>query len=319
MKILLISSGYKGIYPYFEQAIEKAFILSGHMIRKIKPLYEQEIIESVYDYKPDLIITLVGFMMDKSLMERLKKIGSKLCVWLTEDPFYMDKTMEIVKDYQYVFTVDIGAFKFYTEKFPDKYILHLPLGTDPFLYKPSVTPVQYSYDVCIVGYPYPDRVELANKILNQTPYSLTLVGPRWKNLFKNQYKEDLTIINRWVSPEVVRNVFITSKIILNPHRAFDFEKNSNRLRIESKSINNRTFDIASCGGFQLISNQPDLNSHFHSDEIVSYTDYTHCLEMMDWYIHRESDRKQYSKNAYERVLNSHTFFHRIQEILEQTN
>ena len=317
MKILLISSGYKGIYPYFEQAIEKAFMVFGHTIRNIKPVYDQDIKENVIDYMPDLIITLVGFMMDKTLMECIKKSGSVLCVWLTEDPFYMDESIEIVKDYHYVFTIDLGAFEYYRKKFPDKGIHHLPLGTDPFLYKPSDTTVQYSYDVCIVGYPYPDRIELANKILTKNQYSLILVGPRWKRHMYNQHQESLTIINRWVAPESVRNLFITSKIILNPHRTFDYENNNNSLGIESKSINNRTFDIAACGGFQLLSNQPDLKEHFHSGEIVSYTDHTNCLELIDRYVDKESERYQYSKKAYEKVLNCHTFLHRIQYILEQ--
>ena len=317
MKILLISSGYKGIYPYFEQAIEKAFMFYGHTICKMKPVYEQGIMEKVIDYKPDLILTLVGFRIEKTLMECLKKSGSPLCIWMTEDPFYMDKTIDIIKDYHYVFTIDLGALEFYRRMFPDKKIHHLPLGTDPSLYKPSDTPIQISYDVCIVGYPYPERIELANNILNKTRFSLVLVGNRWKRHMRNQPNEGLTIINRWVAPETVRNLFNGSKIILNPHRAFDFEKNSNSLRIENKSINNRTFDIASCGGFQLISNQLDLKSHFGSEEIVSYSDHANCLELIDWYINNESKRNQYSKNAYERVLNCHTFLHRIQYILEQ--
>ena len=317
MKILMVSSGYKGIYPYFEQAIEKAFNGSGHVIRTIKPVYEQGIMEAVRDYNPDLIITLVGFMMDKTMMEYLHLSGSVLCIWLTEDPFYMDKTVQIIKDYHYAFTVDVGAFEYYRKEFPDKRVYHLPLGTDPVLYKPSNIAVQYSYDVCIVGYPYPDRIELANDILNKTKNRLILVGPRWEKHMYNQSKERLAIINRWVAPESVRNLFITSKIILNPHRAFDFEKNSNTIGIENKSINNRTFDIAASGNFQLISNQFDLNNHFQSDEMVSYRDHTNCLELIEYYIDNESERNQYSKKAYDRVLDCHTFPHRVQYILEQ--
>ncbi|MGE7601571.1 CgeB family protein [Peribacillus sp. NPDC097675] len=317
MKILMISSGYKGIYPHFEQAIEKALRSSGHYIRTIKPACEQEIMGAIREFHPDFIITLVGFMVNGTLMECLKKSGLILCIWLTEDPFYMDKTIEMVKDYHYVFTVDVGAFEHYRKKFPDKKIFFLPLGTDPFLYRPSNNTVQYSYDVCIVGYPYPDRVELANDILNKTPYRLILVGPRWKKHMANQPKERVDIINRWVAPETVRNLFTTSKIILNPHRAFDFEKNSNSIGIINKSINNKTFDIAASGSFQLISNQTDIKKHFHPDEIVSYRDHTDCLDLINYYIDKESERSQYSEKAYDRVLNCHTFPHRVQYILKQ--
>ncbi|MFJ7746608.1 glycosyltransferase [Peribacillus sp. NPDC097295] len=317
MKILMISSGYRGIYPHFEQAIEKEFKGFGHIIRTIKPAHEQEIMGAVRDFNPDFIITLVGFMMNEALMECLKKSGSVLCIWLTEDPFYMDRTIELVKNFHYVFTVDVGAFEHYRYKFPGKKIFFLPLGTDPFLYKPSNSEAPYSYDVCIVGYPYPDRIELANDILNKTQYRLILVGPRWKKHISNQPKERLDIINRWVAPESVRNLFITSKIILNSHRAFDYGKNRNTIGIINKSINNKTFDIAASGSFQLISNQTDLKNHFHPDEIVSYRDHAECLELIEYYIGKENERNQFSKKAYDRVLDCHTFSHRVQYILKQ--
>ena len=319
MKILLISSGYRGIYPYFEQAIEEAFMSFDHTITKINPVYTQETIEKVKEFIPDLIITLVGYKLDKRLMEFLKKSGSILSVWLTEDPFYIDSSIDVVKEYDYVFTIDLGAFDFYKMKFPDKKIFHLPLGTDPILYYPSNTPIKYLYDLCLVGYPYPERIELVKHILNHTHYGLILVGPRWRKYIANSNNaEKLTIINKWVVPEFVRNLFNCSKIILNPHRTYDFEKNINTLGIESKSVNNRTFDIAACGGFQLIPKKPDLDMHFNvSNEIVSYANNDHCIELINHFLNNEKARSQYSKNAKERVLNGHTFFHRIQFILEK--
>ncbi|MEY9870472.1 spore maturation protein CgeB [Peribacillus sp. B2I2] len=319
MKILLISSGYRGIYPYFEQAIEEAFMFFDHTLTKINPVYTQETIEKVKDFAPDLVISLVGYKVDKQLMEFLKKSGSILSIWLTEDPFYIDSSIEVVKEYDYVFTIDLGALEFYKKKFPEKNFFHLPLGTDPILYQPSATPNKYLYDLCLVGYPYPERIELVNHILNHTHYGLILVGPRWRKYIANSNNaERLTIINKWVVPEVVRNIFTSSKIMLNPHRTYDFDKNINTLGIESKSVNNRTFDIAACGGFQLIPNKPDLDMHFNvSNEIVSYENNDHCIELINHFLNNEKARSQYSKNAKERVLNGHTFFHRIQFILEK--
>ncbi|WP_057915691.1 glycosyltransferase [Peribacillus muralis] len=317
MNILLISSGYRGVYPYFEQAIEEAFMFFNHTITKIDSVYTQETIKKVKDFAPDLIITLVGYKVDKRLMECFKKCGSILSVWLTEDPFYIDSSIEVVKDYDYIFTIDLGALEFYKKKFPEKNFFHLPLGTDPNLYQPSVTPIKYIYDLCLVGYPYPERIELVTHILNDTHYSLILVGPRWRKYIATNM-ERLTIVNKWVVPETVRNIFISSKIILNPHRTYDFAKNINTQGIESKSINNRTFDIAACGGFQLIPNKPDLDMHFNvSNEIVSYANNENCIELINHFLNNENSRNQYRKNAKERVLNSHTFFHRIQFILDE--
>ncbi|MCM3729740.1 glycosyltransferase [Neobacillus cucumis] len=318
MKILLISSGYSGIYPYFEKAIEDAFIFFDHIVTKIQSKYTIEAIELIKNFKPDVIITLVGFNIDEKLMDFLKKIKSPRCIWLTEDPFYIDMSIHLVSEYDYIFTIDIGAFEYYKKKFPQKHIYHLPLGTDPLLYY-AEHKEEYLYDVCLVGYPYPERINLVNQLLAHTPYSLILVGPFWKKFIKNhKHTSRLTIINRWMEPEAVRSLFNRSKIILNPHRTYNFHKNKNTLEIENKSINNRTFDIAACGAFQLLSNKPDLQMHFDiTQEMVVYSSSEECIELVKQFINDENSRNFYRRNAQKRVAGNHTFTHRVEFILKQ--
>ena len=318
MKILLISSGYSGIYPYFEKAIEEAFIFFDHIVTKIHPKHTIEAIEIIESFKPDVIITMVGFNIDEKLMDFLKKMNSTRCIWLTEDPFYIDMSIHLVRDYDYIFTIDIGAFEYYKKKFPQKHIYHLPLGTDPLLYYADHKE-EYLYDVCLVGYPYPERINLVNQLLTHTPYSLILVGPFWKKFIKNhKHTNRLTIINRWMEPETVRSLFNRSKIILNPHRTYNFHKNKNTLEIENKSINNRTFDIAACGGFQLLSNKPDLQMHFDiTQDMVVYSRSEECIELVKQFINDENSRNFYRRNAQKKVVENHTFTHRVGFILQQ--
>jgi spore maturation protein CgeB len=317
MKILLISSGYSGIYPYFEKAIEEAFILLDHQVIKINPEYTAAAVEIIERYKPDIIMTMVGYKMDQKLMEFLKKINSIRCIWLTEDPFYIDMSLHLVRDYHYIFTIDLGAFEYFKKRFPQKNIYHLPLGTDPVLYYPIEPKEEYLYDVCLVGFPYPERIELINQLLKHTQYSLIVVGPFWKkNIVNHKQNRSLTIINKWMEPEWIRNQFNCSKIILNPHRSYKFSKNINTLEIENKSINNRTFDIAACGGFQLLSNKPDLEMHFETQDMVAYSCLEECIDLVNHYVNDEASRDEYRKNALKRVMESHTFAHRVEFILK---
>jgi len=155
--------------------------------------------------------------------------------------------------------------------------------------------------------------------MNTMNHSLILVGPSWKKFSNHlKHKKNLIIINRWVEPTLVRELFNKSKIVLNPHREYNFIKNKNELDIKSKSINNRTFDIAACGSFQLIPNKTDLSRHFDTtNEIVPYKDHNECIELIKQFINAETERKRYSDNAYEKVTNNHTFSHRVQYILEK--
>jgi spore maturation protein CgeB len=319
MKIVLILSGYSGIYPYFERSIEDIFLQLNFTITKVNPEYNQETVEVINKMNPDIIMTLVGYKMDRKLIEFLKKKESLLCIWLTEDPFYSDNSMEIIEDFHFIFTIDFGSFEFYKKIFPNKNVYHLPLGTDPSLYYPSDPQKVILYDLCLVGYPYPERIELVHHIIKHTTYTIILVGPLWRRYIRRKANcNRLEIINKWMEPSYVREIFNMSKIILNPHRAHDFFKNKNTLGIESKSINNRTFDISACGGFQLISNKLDLEKHFNiSSEIVSFSNKDDCINLINDFMNDEKRRNDYSKNANERVLNNHTFFHRIQFILDK--
>ncbi|WP_144550634.1 glycosyltransferase [Bacillus sp. X1(2014)] len=320
MNILFISSGFLGIYPIFEDTIEKAFKTMNHSIAKITPMYTEETVELIESLDPDFVFAFVGYKVDYKLIQILKQRGTTLGVWLTEDPYYIDQSVNLIEQYDYIFTIDIGACEFYNIRFPNKKIYHLPLGTDPTLYYPANIPNHYLYDLCLIGYPYTNRIELIKHILDQTSYSLLLVGPNWSKFINYKNNHQLKIINKWIKPEFVRQIFSLSKIILNPHRSYNFHKNQNTLGIESKSINNRTFDIAACGGFQLIENKLDLTLHFDtSREIVPYNNFDECVHLINQFVMDENSRNFYSQNARERILTDHTFTHRIELLLKQIN
>ncbi len=111
------------------------------------------------------------------------------------------------------------------------------------------------------------------------------------------------------------NYYNGSKIILNIHRPSDEKYNKNRIGIIAKSINNRTFDAASCEVFQLIDSKEELVNHFEEGRIISFEDKNDLLEKIHYYIAHDEERKQIAKNARKRVLTSHTFQHRIDHLL----
>ncbi|WP_223596658.1 hypothetical protein [Neobacillus bataviensis] len=73
MKILLISSGCLGIYPYLEKSIEETFLLLNNAFIKVPPDYTPETIELINEFNPNLILTMVGYKTDRKLIEILKK------------------------------------------------------------------------------------------------------------------------------------------------------------------------------------------------------------------------------------------------------
>lgn len=320
MKILFISSDYNGIYEHFEAWIVKELrkkheVNFYHMKVGLRGL--QSITKS---FNPEVAITLVGFKLPIRMVQWLQTQQIKTAVWFTEDPYYMDQTAVLSRNYDFVFTIDSAALEFY-EKAGHKHAYQLPLATEPTIFKTKEKmEARFKSDICIVGYPYPERIQYIKLLLQNTNYNITIVG-RWKkSLYPFQNHPKLVIHDRWVEPSVAADFYNGANIVLNTHRPSNLKQNKNLLGIEGNTINNRTYDVASCGSFQLIEYKEDLPSHFIEDkEIVSFRNDQELIEKIDHFMQAEDERQKIATNARKRVLKDHTFEHRLDKMLDIIN
>lgn len=319
MKILFITSGFRAVYYFFEQSAVKAFQNAGHhceLFTLNNGLNELKLMKQ--SFQPDLILAMAGLKISKPILEFLKQTKEKSAIWMTEDPYYIDWTIPLITYFDYIFTIDQAALEQY-KKLGHPCVYYLPLGTDPEIFHPTLVSEEFTSDICLVGVPYSNRIELIDFLLKRTDYQIQIVGRGWSrhnNEWIKNLNQGLNLVNAWVRPETVVNYYNGSKIILNIHRPSDEKYNKNRNVIIAKSINNRTFDAASCEAFQLIDSKEELVNHFEEGkEIISFQDKNDLLEKIHYYIANGEERKQIAKNARKRVLTSHTFQHRIDHLL----
>ncbi len=316
MKILLLTSGFKGIYDYFEAWIINE-LTKNHEVKifNFKDGYSN--LQSLTrEFNPELALTLVGFKLPIQMVDWLKKNQVKTAVWLTEDPYFMDRTKVVSQYFDFVFTIDSAALEFYKNN-GHLHAYKLPLATEPQVFKPKHVEAKFKSDICLVGFPYPDRIQFIQFLLQNTVYRIKLVG-KWSNpLFRFRSNPKLMIHEGWVEPSMVANFYNGAKIVLNTHRPFNLKQNQNRLGINGKSINNRTFDVAACGSFQLIQFKEDLPNHFIEDEeIVSFKNNLELRQKIDYYLKSEEERQWIADNARNRALKDHTFEQRLEKMLE---
>jgi spore maturation protein CgeB len=319
MRIILITSGFRAVYTFFEQSVLKAFQNAGHHCKLFtlnKGLNEFKLINQ--SFQPDLILAMGGLKISKPMLDFLKQTKEKSAIWMTEDPFYMDWSIPLITYFDFIFTIDQAALEQY-KRLGHPHVYHLPLGTDPEMFHSTLVSEEYTSDICLVGVPYSNRIELIEFLLKRTDYQIQLVGRGWSrhnNEWKKNLNLDLDLVNAWVIPETVAKYYNGSKIILNIHRPSDEKYNRNHHGIIAKSINNRTFDAASCEAFQLIDSKEELANYFEEGkEIISFQDKDDLLEKIHYYIANEEERKQIAKNARKRVWSAHTFKHRINYML----
>ncbi|MBT5794607.1 MAG: glycosyltransferase family 1 protein, partial [Deltaproteobacteria bacterium] len=81
-------------------------------------------------------------------------------------------------------------------------------------------------------------------------------------------------------------------------------------------VNPRTFEIASCKGFQLLDNRSDLLNLFNVDEeLVVFNSLDELKDQIIFYTANPDKRNEIANRSYHRVLAEHTIEHRMQELL----
>ncbi|OIJ10390.1 hypothetical protein BKP37_17755 [Anaerobacillus alkalilacustris] len=317
MKILYIPSGFKKIYEYFDQTIMKELASLNHEVKSFNALLGVEKLQTILQiYRPNLVLTMVGMKMRQEMITFLNKQSIPTAIWLTEDPFYIDRTLTFIDNFDYVFTIDTAALEVY-HKNGHEHCYYLPLGVNPEIYSPPLTEPQKKYDLCLVGFPYPDRVQLINLLLERTTYSILVVGAKWdQELSHQKNNRRLFIKNTWLKPEVIVSYYHQSKIVLNTHRPYDLKENKNSQLIINKSVNNRTFELACSGSFQLIDNKADLTDHFvEGEEIISFHNNKDFLLKVDYYLSNGKAQNEIVNNARIKALKDHTFNRRLEKLL----
>lgn len=318
MRILYITSGYFGIYQFFDQSILNTLKEKGHFCRHIN-LYSalgkgfSKFQRKTRLFHPDLVLTMNGFVLTKEISDWLKEEGITCAVWMSEDPYYIDLGLDVMNRYDYLFTIDSASLETYKKHgHPNAHLL--PLGTDDSTFAPQKMD-DWKSDVCLVGFPYPDRVEIIQKLLEETTYSITVAGGTWKEILEQHSSNHRLNIIDWIPPEHVSRLYHEAKVVINTHRPHDLEVNQNSLQLKNRSINNRTFDIAANESFQLISHMPDLRTYFAEDEVPSFSSFEELKQLLGFYIPRSAERLVYAKKARKKAVSEHTFQHRMNTML----
>lgn len=315
MNILFVASGYTGIYKFFEEWIMHE-LKKKQNVKIVDPLIGFPRLQTLAkEFKPKAALVFLGFKCPPKFIEWLKTNGVKTAVWFTEDPYYMDRTELLAPYYDYIFTIDSAANDFYKEKGHTQ-TFHLPLAASPAIFKPYNVGPKYKSEICLLGYPYPDRIKYVQLLLQKTPFTIKVIG-NWRNkLFRFRNNPRLNVHDNWVNPSLAAQFYNGANIVLNTHRPYNLIQNKNRIGLHGTSINNRTFDVAACSAFQLIEFKEDLPEHFVEDkEMVSFKNEDELILKINYYMKFKEERQEIAANAAKRVLEEHTFEKRIEKML----
>lgn len=268
----------------------------------------------ISSFRPDFILSFRGSSLSSSTVYKLRSLGVPIGVWVVDDPYRLKTHEQLVRPYHLVITQDSSSVSFYRNKLK-KPAFHLPLAVNSDKYKRIEVPNKYKSDICFVGSAFPIRLNYFDALTPLLLKRKTFIIGQWWNRLKNYQQLKSCIQNKPIPPSEVVKYYNGAKIVLNIHRTNN-DRKDNPNNYPAYTPNNRTFEIAACGAFQLVTWRRDLHKLYDlNTEIASFRNLKEFREKIHYYLKHEEQREKMAENAYKRTLRDHTYFVRLRYLL----
>ncbi len=284
----------------------------GIMAAKLTELLSDMYWSAFETFKPHICIFMAQSPISTRLLETLKKYPVATAFWFVEDYRRFSYWQEYANLFDVFFTIQKDSFFDLMRTKGIYNFSYLPMAAEESWQKRIVLSNDdldtYGSDVSFMGAAYPNRQTFFSHFLN---YNLKLWGTGWEEneLFTN----NVQFQGRRISIEESVKIYQASKININLHSSLDgdvFEK-------EPDFINPRTFEIMACGGFQLVDERILLPEIFQiGTDIITFNSLEDCRAKINYYLFHDDERKEIAYNGYKKVLQEHTYTHRMKSMLQ---
>lgn len=261
--------------------------------------------------KPDVLLALAQAPLDRKTLDGVRRLGVPTAFWFVEDYRFLGYFREVAGGYDVFFHIQGAAMEAELARCGARHVHYLPLAADPDVFRPVTDPAllePYRADVSFMGAGYPNRRALFAHLLD---HELKIWGTEWE--LSSDVGQRVQAGGRRVSTEETVLIYNAARINLNLHSSVL----TTGLDPDGEFINPRTYEIASCGAFQLVDRRHPLDDLFNLDhEMATFSSLEELRRKIDYYRARPELRKEIGARARTRVLSHHTYRHRMQILLD---
>jgi len=171
-------------------------------------------------------------------------------------------------------------------------------------------------------------IEAADNTISLQNSANVLAAGTWQGtanyrntLLKNFDKPEFTIYGDANWPVLMPNAQFMGTVDYGEKLSQVYEQSAINLNATSlqmqTAVNQRVFDVPASGGFILTDAQEDALLHFeHGKELVTYQSPEELKDKVDYYLNNETCRLKIIEAGHRRVLASHTYKHRLVELVK---
>lgn len=264
------------------------------------------------EWNADLVWALAQTPLTTTALQELKVRNIHTALWFVEDFTVFPYWIELAPHFDAVFTIQRGEFHDRLREAGVRNAAYLPCAANPAVHRQlELTPEErqrFGSNVAFVGAGYYNRQVL----FAQLPLKdFKIWGNDWpKNAPAAKYIQEH---GRRVTSAEAAAIYCASRINLNLHSS----PQHSGVNPHGDFVNPRTFEIASCGAFQLVDRRSELPELFEpGSEIVVFDDPQEIPALIEYYLEHPDERKAVAERSRRRTLSEHTYEHRMSSALQ---
>ncbi len=271
----------------------------------------QAVAAKVETFEPDLVLALAQAPLSHQTLKRLQRDKVATAMWVVEDFRLFTYWQSYANFYDLFAVIQKDPFPEQLAALGQHNALYLPLAAQPDFHRPlELSPLDrhtFGSDLSFMGAGYPNR-RMAFRELAHRDFKI------WGNDWEDDHVL-APLVQRGgarVSSEDCVRIFNASRINLNLHSSI----HADRLVSGGDFVNPRTFEIAACGGFQLVDWRTLLPELFTGEELAVFTDMPGLSRAIEHFLAHPEEREAMARKARARVLAEHTYAARMQTLLD---
>lgn len=290
--------------------------------------------ERIEEVRPNVLITSQSMLVAKNLpvFSKFRNEGGKVVLrvdsFFDHDPEVKDALVH--GDFADIYYGEVeDPHMDYFKNITGKAYYISPNAAHQRLHFPTEPVEKYKCDIVFLGAMMPNKKKALEMLLLplKKKYDVKIYGPGWtfkdntlRLLARVAREFGLKNINSWISKrrlqipaEDENKLYSSAKICVNIHERAEYIKSH-------VILNERTFKIPACGGFEICDFVPPLRRYFTEKEMVMAGDKNgdwvkDWFEKIDYYLRRDDERQAIQKRGAERALRDHTYIHRVTQML----
>ncbi len=260
---------------------------------------------------PDLVLAMAQAPLSMAVLAQMRKKKVLTAMWFMENFRHLTYWQQMIEGYDFWFVMQQAACLEAFKRAGALQVSYLPLAADPMIHQ-SVNLTdqeqqEFGADVSFLGAGYRNRREILPGLLSKE-WSFKLWGNEWENagVLDQVLQRNGARIDTATSVKIFNAT--TVNINLHSYTGSGFDP-------ASDNLNPRTFELASCGAFQIIDQRTPLPELFDESMMAVVKTPEELPQTVRTYLHEPEQRREMAEHSQKQVVMSHTYAHRMQMLL----